>query len=515
VITGWWQYSNATNPPPSTGQLRTAPDPVVIGEEITVYLHCTDDDGLDWADVDVSAGKTLVIRDSSGNTWNIDLTSIENTVPGSDGYGTAVGILDSATATAPRKNERVQVNLVREAAAGPQGPPGPPGDPGMNWVEGTYDPGLTYNKNDVVYSPAGTLDGWPDQGRSVIAIQNVPLDTWPDNTDYWETVAIDGAKGSDGAQGPQGVKGDAGTQGAQGAAGPAGAPSYLRFTSNPNPGVPSAGGICPDNPNLATTSSLRVSKTSLDGVTTRLLLSLADAGGSVVITEEADPTHVWTWAVDAINDGGAYWKVYGNINIAWDTAVLPTGPITLFPVARPSYLGPTGDTGDLLARGSGTEFRLVDGQQSRHAIQKANTPGSAQLLSTANTWTAIKFPTINSRLPFSDWTLNADGSITIAKAGIYLVTYSLNTGVLPSAGTNDVDIGLGPGDAVGAVVAPNRWGGSRLPALPASSSAILNFTTVIQAVDGDQICPVARCSRAVSSGGFQIMYYAITRVTLV
>jgi hypothetical protein len=486
-----YQFSTSTVEPPTGSQIRMNADPTTA---TLIWIRDLTNDGID-ASIGlalIEAGTRIYIQDKDDASKYQRYDATGWSVDKSGYYEVPVTHVDGGN---PLTAQAVEMATIQQGEPGPQGPKGDKGDPG---AQGPQGPTGTDGADGKDINWRGTVltdtqyygnDAVEQNGSSYIA-KGAPNTSDPqqmpnvDTYDQWDLLASIGL------------------------------PSFLRFTSSPNPGIPSAGGICPDNPSLSTASSLRVSKTSLDGKSTRLLLSLADAGGSVVIIEEADPTHIWTWAVGAINDGGSYWKLYGNISTAWDAVLLPTGPVTLLPAARPPYLGPTGDAGDLLGRDSGTGFKLVDGQPARHAIQKANTPGAAQLLSTANTWTAIKFPTINSRIPFEDWTLNADGSITIAIDGIYVVNYSLNTGTLPSAGTNDVDIGLGPGDATGAPAQPTRWGGVRQPALPASSSAMLNFTTVLQVASGDKICPVARCSRAVTTGGFQIVYYAIARITV-
>lgn len=110
ILSAWWSYSPDTDPPPGTGQVRTSGFDSV-GQAGTVYLSSIDDDGLDWTPVTPAAGDRLWLRSASGETWVVDLDAVS---PGT-GYSTLDGTLASGTATPPRRNERVQVSLVREA----------------------------------------------------------------------------------------------------------------------------------------------------------------------------------------------------------------------------------------------------------------------------------------------------------------------------------------------------------------------------------------------------------------
>ena len=135
IITGWWQYNVSSSPPPSSGQVRTSPDPPTVGSPYTVYLSASDDDGLVWSATTVTTGDTLRLRDTAGNTQVCEITDFTRTVPGANGYATVQTILKSATGTI-QKNARVEVALVYEPPPGPQGPQGIQGPPGV-WTQMT------------------------------------------------------------------------------------------------------------------------------------------------------------------------------------------------------------------------------------------------------------------------------------------------------------------------------------------------------------------------------------------
>lgn len=107
VLSGNWTYSTATTGPASTGQVRTSPTLSALDTSGTMWLSSTDADGLDWSVVSVNEGDQFYLRSASGETWVLDVDAIN--APGD--YAVT---LVSTTGTAPKKNEGVQVSLVRQ-----------------------------------------------------------------------------------------------------------------------------------------------------------------------------------------------------------------------------------------------------------------------------------------------------------------------------------------------------------------------------------------------------------------
>jgi hypothetical protein len=192
LLTGWWQYSTSLNPPPGAGQIRTTPDPIVVDQQLTVYLSHTDDDGLVWSGGSGIAqpGNILMARGSQGSTVNVTIETVEATVAGADGYSTITGTVTKVTQQ-PVKNARVEVSLVVEAQTGQQGPQGAQGPPGPQGPQGAQgdqgQPGIPGPKGDT-----GAAGAQGPQGTA-------------------------GKDGADGLPGPQGVQGSVGPQGPPGA----------------------------------------------------------------------------------------------------------------------------------------------------------------------------------------------------------------------------------------------------------------------------------------------------------
>jgi hypothetical protein len=151
IISGWWQYNVSLNPPPLTGQIRTSPDPPVVGSPYTIYLHTTDDDGLSWSGGSVSAGDQIRLRDTSGDTQTCTITNFTVTVPGSTGYATIQTNLLAATGTI-LKNARVEVSVIKQPTPGPPGPQGPPSV--IQMTQAAYD-ALTPKDPNTLYVIVG------------------------------------------------------------------------------------------------------------------------------------------------------------------------------------------------------------------------------------------------------------------------------------------------------------------------------------------------------------------------
>ena len=114
VLSGWWTYSSTTTGPATTGQVRTSSGLDTVGEQGTIWISSTDSDGLDWSLVAPSVGDTVVLRSSTGETWILTVDAIPTA-------GEWTVTLDSATTVAPKKNQPVQVSLVRASSGGGEG----------------------------------------------------------------------------------------------------------------------------------------------------------------------------------------------------------------------------------------------------------------------------------------------------------------------------------------------------------------------------------------------------------
>jgi hypothetical protein len=111
LLSGWWTYSSLTSGPAATGQVRTSANLDTVNEQGTLWLNAVDADGLDWSLVATSAGDTLVLRSAGGETWTLRVDAVVQP-------GELTVTLISATTTAPKRNQRVQVSLARAAAGG-------------------------------------------------------------------------------------------------------------------------------------------------------------------------------------------------------------------------------------------------------------------------------------------------------------------------------------------------------------------------------------------------------------
>lgn len=208
VVTSTWNYSTSTEPPPASGQMRNAPDPIVVGQPMTMWLSARDKQGLYWDAPEMAAGDGLTLRGTAGGVLNAVVTSFDLTVPGPTGYGTVEADVISATGTIA-KNADVSVMLIRQA---PQGEPGPQGPQGAEGPQGLTGP----------VGPQGITGAQGPQGD--------PGVEGPEGS-----AGDTGSAGSTGPQGPQGdpglegpigdtgPQGEVGPQGAEGIAGPTGA----------------------------------------------------------------------------------------------------------------------------------------------------------------------------------------------------------------------------------------------------------------------------------------------------
>lgn len=172
LISGYWDYDFQTTPPPASGHIRTSPDPIVVGQPMTIYLAARDDQGLAWSAVGVKAGDDLRLRGTGGAVQHCEVTSFDITVPGIDGYATIQGIAASVQGQIA-KNAKVEVALIRPPAPGPPGPPGPEGPSGPTGPQG--EQGMP--PSNVVVGPASAPDNTVPRfdGATGKQVQDSPL----------------------------------------------------------------------------------------------------------------------------------------------------------------------------------------------------------------------------------------------------------------------------------------------------------------------------------------------------
>lgn len=169
VLTGEWAYNQNTNPPPSSGQLRSNG---VVGNQ-TVWVSDFDANGVDRSLElgEVREDDTLIFRSSNGGVAIARVVTATN----SGAYYTFVTVTEEG-ALSLTNNARVFVEFVVAAPAGPEGPVGPAGPQGPQGIQGVAGP----------EGPEGPVGPAGPQGPQ-------------------------GIQGLQGPQGNQGVQGDPGT----------------------------------------------------------------------------------------------------------------------------------------------------------------------------------------------------------------------------------------------------------------------------------------------------------------
>lgn len=197
-----------------------------------------------------------------GDTGPPGPTGADSTVPGPVGPAGAVGPAGPQGDTGPAGADSTvpgPAGPVGETGAqGPQGdigPQGPQGAPGASfrWL-GNWDAATTYVSDDCVFN---TADG------STYICTNKNTNQQPPNTQYWNTIAIEGAQGpmgppgatgADGAVGPQGPPGAAGAAGPQGPIGNTGAQGPIGNTG-PAGATGPTGAAGPPGPSAVSTDA--------------------------------------------------------------------------------------------------------------------------------------------------------------------------------------------------------------------------------------------------------------------
>jgi len=136
ILSSVWDYHLSTSPPPALGQIRIAPDPIVNGQPITVYLSARDQAGLYWEAPTIGPGDEIRLRGTGGNNLFFDVTDFTVTVPGNDGYATIQGVVTSITGQI-KQTSQVEVAVIRVLEQGPPGPQGPQGVKGDTGPQGS------------------------------------------------------------------------------------------------------------------------------------------------------------------------------------------------------------------------------------------------------------------------------------------------------------------------------------------------------------------------------------------
>jgi hypothetical protein len=123
IFSSWWDYSVQVAPPPANGQIRTAPDPPVVGQTYTIYLSEEDRDGVIWAFDELMLDDQVWLRDTQGNKQVCIVTGIA--LPGAGlPFATVMTTMASSTGDIA-KNSKVRIDLIRSADAPPVPTPGP------------------------------------------------------------------------------------------------------------------------------------------------------------------------------------------------------------------------------------------------------------------------------------------------------------------------------------------------------------------------------------------------------
>jgi hypothetical protein len=172
--------------------VRTSSGLDTVGEQGTLWISSTDADGLDWSLVAPEVGDSVVLRSSTGETWMLTVDAIPAT-------GQWTVTLDSATATAPKKNEGVQVSLVRAGSSGeiPQ-----PEDsvPAVLWAgTASAGTGTTYSRGDHAHAvPTGPPTGLGDDNSSGASSTYARSDHVHKRPTAAEVGAVEGLNGAAG-----------------------------------------------------------------------------------------------------------------------------------------------------------------------------------------------------------------------------------------------------------------------------------------------------------------------------
>jgi hypothetical protein len=164
ILTGYWRYSTLTTAPPTSGQIRTTAGPASVGDTVTVYIHHTDSDGYVW-DAPAAVGDLVLLRDTVGNRWTGTLQTVDNTVPGPDGYSTHTVLVDSTAGVLAKNGQRVQVNLWHSVGGG-----------GGSGSVDSVQPGVSITVDSA--DPANPVVGVIRSEFGYMHEQGVPSATW-------------------------------------------------------------------------------------------------------------------------------------------------------------------------------------------------------------------------------------------------------------------------------------------------------------------------------------------------
>jgi hypothetical protein len=141
VLSGWWSYSTSATPPPAAGQVRTSPDPGVVGQPYTIYLSSIDRDGLMYTGDSFAVGNAVKLRGSAGAVQECVITGLSTVATGTP-YLVAQATMTLMTGQIA-KNADVRIDLIRPPTTGPTGPAGSAGATGPAGPTGAQGVGVT------------------------------------------------------------------------------------------------------------------------------------------------------------------------------------------------------------------------------------------------------------------------------------------------------------------------------------------------------------------------------------
>jgi hypothetical protein len=244
IVSSTWDYSTSTQPPPQAGQLRTAPDPVVVDQPLTIWISAKDAQGLYWEAPTIKPGDEVMLRGTGGAVQHAVVTSFDLTVPGAGGYATIETLVSSLTGQV-KGSADVELSLIRESPAGPPGPqgpagpagadstvPGPAGPQGPAGVAGPQGPAGPAGADSIVPGPEGPAGPEGPQGPQGPAGADSVVPG---------PAGAAGPEGPQGIPGPQGLAGALGPQGIAGPQGPAGSGVTMKGSVATSAALPSSG----------------------------------------------------------------------------------------------------------------------------------------------------------------------------------------------------------------------------------------------------------------------------------
>jgi hypothetical protein len=111
-VSAWWQYQNQTAAPPATGSLRMNSTSHAVNDVKTLWVHHEDAEGLVWTLNNIQIGDKVLVRNKQGERFDLSITAVNDTIPGSTGYSTIVGTVTLSQGTVT-SGSQVQISVVR------------------------------------------------------------------------------------------------------------------------------------------------------------------------------------------------------------------------------------------------------------------------------------------------------------------------------------------------------------------------------------------------------------------